>query len=215
MIHQLEISLQLSFGRKRILSDVYISCRTGSVTGLLGRNGQGKSCLMQVALGSLKAQDNGVRINNHKVTKGQIVYLPQNGFIPPQLSVANVCRDYALSFDGLVAWFPIFSPLRTTSIRHLSGGERRLLEVYICICADAPFILLDEPFSYLMPLHVERVKELLLQEKAHKGFLITDHQYLQVLNVCDNCYLLQNGKTWPVKSRQDLEQHGYLLPGGG
>ncbi|HZI00856.1 MAG TPA: ATP-binding cassette domain-containing protein, partial [Flavisolibacter sp.] len=57
MKHTLEVdSIQLNFGEIKILSDIYIKCETGSITGLLGRNGQGKSCLMRVIHGSLPAE---------------------------------------------------------------------------------------------------------------------------------------------------------------
>ena len=57
-------SVQLEFGSKKILSDVYLKCETGQVTGILGRNGEGKSCLMNIIYGSLKPQNKSIRFNN-------------------------------------------------------------------------------------------------------------------------------------------------------
>ena len=49
MIHKLEADgIQLAFDERKILTDIYIKCQTGRITGLLGRNGQGKSCLMEI-----------------------------------------------------------------------------------------------------------------------------------------------------------------------
>ena len=54
--HILEIdSVELSFGDRRILSGVYLAVETGGVTAVLGRNGCGKSCLMKILCGSLRA----------------------------------------------------------------------------------------------------------------------------------------------------------------
>ncbi len=54
MNHKLEVDgVQLSFGLNQILSDVYFKCDTGKITGLLGRNGAGKTCLMNIIYGSL------------------------------------------------------------------------------------------------------------------------------------------------------------------
>jgi ATPase subunit of ABC transporter with duplicated ATPase domains len=53
MKHILEAdSVQLQFGERKILSDVYLKCETGKITGLLGRNGEGKSCLMRIIMES-------------------------------------------------------------------------------------------------------------------------------------------------------------------
>lgn len=60
--------------------------------------------------------------------------------------------------------------------------------------------MLDEPFTHLMPLQIEKVKELLLQEKHNKGFLVTDHMYKQIIDISDSLYILTNGKTHLTKS---------------
>jgi ABC-type lipopolysaccharide export system ATPase subunit len=69
--------------------------------------------------------------------------------------------------------------------------------------------MLDEPFTHLSPLQIEKIKELLLEEKENKGLLITDHMYRQVLDVCDNLYVLSNGKMHLTKSFADIETLGY------
>ncbi|MGS0014500.1 ATP-binding cassette domain-containing protein, partial [Escherichia coli] len=57
MTHILEADgIQLSFYERKILSGIYLQCETGKITGLLGRNGQGKSCLMKIMFGSLPAE---------------------------------------------------------------------------------------------------------------------------------------------------------------
>jgi ABC-type sugar transport system ATPase subunit len=54
MNHKLEVdSIQLFFGERRILNDIYLAAQTGLITGLLGRNGTGKSSLMKIIYGSL------------------------------------------------------------------------------------------------------------------------------------------------------------------
>lgn len=62
--HILEIdSAELAFGERRILSGVYLLVETGGVTAVLGRNGCGKSCLMKILSGSLKAGFCSMRID--------------------------------------------------------------------------------------------------------------------------------------------------------
>ena len=63
-INLLEIDgVQLELNFVKVLSDIYLKVETGKVTGLLGRNGTGKSCLMQVIFGHLEPQNKSIRIN--------------------------------------------------------------------------------------------------------------------------------------------------------
>jgi ABC-type lipopolysaccharide export system ATPase subunit len=65
--------------------------------------------------------------------------------------------------------------------------------------------MLDEPFSHIMPLHVERIKKLILQQKQYKGIIITDHLFKDILDICDNIYLLKDGKSHLTSSLHDLQ----------
>lgn len=69
--------------------------------------------------------------------------------------------------------------------------------------------MLDEPFTHLMPLQIEKIKEMLLEEKENKGLLITDHLYRHVTAISDHVYLLTNSKTHLVNSKQDIGRLGY------
>lgn len=148
--HILEIdSVELSFGDRRILSGVYLAVETGGVTAVLGRNGCGKSCLMKILCGSLRADFRSMRIDgvwHDRFRADEVRYLAQQGFIPGWLTVDRALRDFGLPWDDLLAWFPLFGKLRGTKIRALSGGERRILESYLILCSPTQFVMLDEPF---------------------------------------------------------------------
>lgn len=214
MIHQLEAdSIQLQFGDRTILSSIYLNCETGKITGLLGRNGQGKSCLMKIIYGTLRCEKS-VRIDNlaqHEAYKrpDSLLYLPQFNFIPKSLSLKRIFQDFALDFSSFAEWFPEFQSKYKSSIGSLSGGGHRLLELFVIVKSKSHFVMLDEPFTHLSPLQIEKVKGLLLEEKTNKGLLITDHLYRQVLDICDNLYVLANGKTHLTKSLADIEALGY------
>jgi lipopolysaccharide export system ATP-binding protein len=215
MIHKLEVnSIQLEFGQRRILTDIYFKCETGSITGLLGRNGQGKTCLMNIVYGSMQASGKSVRFDNITIYEAfkradLLTYLPQFNFIPGQLSLNRIFCDFNIPSMEFENCFPEFKNMGKTKIKKLSGGQRRLIEVYVIIKSKAQFSMLDEPFSHIMPLHVEKIKELLNIEKLNKGFLITDHLYRQVLDLCDNLYVLTDGKTHLTKTIADIERLGY------
>lgn len=214
MTHRLEADgILLQFGDRPILSSVYLTCETGKITGLLGRNGQGKSCLMKIIYGVLPC-DKSIRIDGlaqHEAFKRPdlLLYLPQSNFIPKSLSLRRVFQDFALDFQSFAARFPAFASKYKSSVASLSGGEHRLVELYVIVKSTSYFVMLDEPFTHLSPLQIENVKELLLEEKTTKGLLITDHLYSHVLDVSDSFYILANGKTHLAKSPGDIASLGY------
>jgi ABC-type lipopolysaccharide export system ATPase subunit len=70
--------------------------------------------------------------------------------------------------------------------------------------------MLDEPFSHVMPVHIDAIKKMIVRRKAHKGILITDHLYEHIIDICDDLYVINNGKTHLTNSIDDLEIMGYV-----
>lgn len=216
MIHTLEADgIQLDFGLRRLLSDVYLKCETGKITGLLGRNGQGKTCLMNIILGMLNSNINSIRFDDQMIRDASkrpdlLLYLPQFNFIPKSLSVTQVLNDFRLSYQDFENKFPEFKENRNFKVSQLSGGQWRTVEIYIIVKANSLFAMLDEPFTHLNPIQIDKIKEFLLEEKVNKGLLITDHMYNHLLDVSDSVYLLKDGKTYLTKTIQDLDDLGYV-----
>lgn len=214
-MHLLEAdSIQLAFDGKSILSDIYLKLETGKITGLLSRNGAGKSCLLKIIFGSLDSEKS-VRFDNqsHPFAYQQphlIKYLPQFNFIPKQLSLKRIFQDFELDYSLFENRFPEFKSKHQSSIGSLSGGELRLIELYMILKSKVQFALLDEPFTHLSPLQIEKAQALMFEEKINKGILITDHLHEAVRNICDNLYVLSNGKTHLTKNIEDLERLGYV-----
>ena len=171
--HILEIdSAELAFGERRILSGVYLLVETGGVTAVLGRNGCGKSCLMKILSGSLKAGFCSMRIDgkwHRRFTEKEIRYLPQHPFIPGWLRLERALGDFGLQREDLERRFPEFISLRGTRIGELSGGEQRILECFIILRSPARFILLDEPVSHLDAANGEVLSALLLEGAQAQG----------------------------------------------
>lgn len=212
--HILEIdSAELAFGGRSILSGVYLLAETGCVTAVLGRNGCGKSCLMKILSGALKAGFCSMRIDGKwhgRFTEKEVRYLPQHAFIPGWLRLERVLRDFGLSREELEQWFPLFVPLRGSRIGELSGGEQRILECFVILRSRTQFVLLDEPFSQIAPLHVETLQTLIRQEKMAKGILLTDHMYRHVTGIADRLYVMADGQAYPCENDEELIRRGYL-----
>lgn len=212
--HILEIdSAELAFGGRSILSGVYLLAETGCVTAVLGRNGCGKSCLMKILSGALKAGFCSMRIDGKwhgRFTEKEVRYLTQHAFIPGWLRLERVLRDFGLSREELERWFPLFVPLRGSRIGELSGGEQRILECFVILRSRTQFVLLDEPFSQIAPLHVETLQTLIRQEKMAKGILLTDHMYRHVTGIADRLYVMADGQAYPCANDEELVRRGYL-----
>lgn len=207
--------IQLSLDGRKILSDVYLRLETGYVCGLLGRNGQGKTCLMNVIYGTLKAYYSCIRIDGVNLSSAYrhpslLTFLPQFPFIPRQLRLKRIFSDFGLSYRAFADAFPEMKDHEIEPMARLSGGQQRLVETYVIVCSDARFTLLDEPFTHLTPLHAEGIAALIAAVKNRKGIMITDHLYPQVEGISDDMYVLTGGKTHLVKDIGDLENLGYV-----
>jgi ABC-type multidrug transport system ATPase subunit len=211
-------SVRKQIGNKQILNDVFISCKPGQIIGLLGRNGSGKSTLLKIIFGSLNADNKYVAVEGKKInslfdSRNLIKYLPQDNCLPNHLTIKNIIRCF---FDRenafIVSEHPMVRPFLKQKIKQLSGGEKRIIEIIIMIHSDATYIMLDEPFSGISPLHIDIIKELLKEHSNNKGFIITDHSYKNVLDISTTVILMDNGNTKLIKDCKQLIDLGYLPP---
>lgn len=208
-------SLELSYDTRTILSGIYMKCEVGEIIGVLGRNGSGKSSMMKIVFGSMKGSHQSIRINgeslppNH-LPKKLIGYLPQESLLPSFISIRKAFRLFGINEGEIIADFPEIKDFLQFTCKQLSGGYQRIVEAMLILKSRAPFCILDEPFSGLMPAHIERLKQIIVNEKSKKGIILTDHLYRHVLSITDRLYLLTNGKTYPVTGEDDLVMRGYL-----
>lgn len=207
-------SIQLAFDQRVILNNIYLSCHTGEIVGLLGRNGSGKSCLLKIIFGTLRADNQSVRINNQYFSKpycqgGNIRFLPQDGFLPGYLKVTECINTIAGPDFPLQDWDEL-AGLENMPMAALSGGQRKLLELLLILYSKADFILLDEPFSFLAPVTIEKVTPVIQQQKRNKGIILTDHMYRTVLETADRLYLISSGVLKSVKDSRHLADLGYI-----
>ncbi|TYA92095.1 ATP-binding cassette domain-containing protein [Seonamhaeicola marinus] len=211
-------SIELYFKNKAILNGVYLKGETGKITGILGRNGSGKSCLLRIIFGDLKPKYKLIRLDSKPILKAlfttkKVHYLPQYNFISKSLRLKTVFQLFEVNWFDFIIEFESFSIYRSTKFGDLSGGERRIVEIYLILKAPGQIILLDEPFNGVAPIHIEKIKDLINREKNQKIIILTDHRYSEVIDVCDNLYLIRNGCTKLVDNLKELEDYNYLSMG--
>lgn len=207
-------SVVVRFGQRTVLNGGYITSETGMVTGLLGRNGAGKSCMFRALMGGLKVENVMVSIDNKPVDRSvigrSIKYLPQGRLIPDGMKLHRAFDYYGVNFWSFVNQVPKYSRYHDSYIYELSGGEARMAELYLVLMSEAPFYILDEPFTQVDPVSIDRVKALIRERSKDHGIIITDHNYDAISSVADNLFVIADGYTNPVQCRDDLVRHGYL-----
>ena len=117
---------------------------------------------------------------------------------------------YGVNYWTFVNRVPKFSRHYDSHIYELSGGEARLAELYLVLLSDAPFYILDEPFTQVDPVNIDEVKALIRERSKDHGIIVTDHNYDAISSVADNLFVIADGYTSPVRCREDLVRHGYL-----
>ncbi len=201
------------YNGKKVVDEVSLSVKQGQVTGLLGPNGAGKTTTFYMTVGLIKPDSGSVTLDQEDITrypmyirarKG-IGYLPQESSIFRKLTVKEnitaileVLPKNEFNIEekaaGLMKELGI-SKLAHQKANSLSGGERRRLEISRVLATDPLFILLDEPFAGIDPLAVMDIQQIIYQlTKKGIGVLISDHNVRETLGVCDNAYIMGQGK---------------------
>ena len=201
------------YNGKKVVDDVSLSVKQGQVTGLLGPNGAGKTTTFYMTVGMIKPDSGSVSLDGEDITrypmyvrarKG-IGYLPQESSIFRKLTVKeNITAILEVlpknGFNIEQKAMDLMKELGISKLTHqkadsLSGGERRRLEISRVLATDPLFILLDEPFAGIDPLAVIDIQQIIYQlTKKGIGVLISDHNVRETLGVCDNAYIMGQGK---------------------
>lgn len=208
-------NIELSFDNKKILHGVYLKAETGKITSILGRNGCGKTCLLRIIFGDLNAKYKNVRINSiyqkkELYKKNSIAYLPQHQLLPKKIKLSKAFASFNIKWDDFIEVFEAFTKYKDAKVDMLSSGELRVIETYLILCSKKDIILLDEPFSFIAPIYIEKIKLLIEERKKQSAILITDHFYKDILDISDSIYFLKNGYSKIIKTKEDLENEGYL-----
>lgn len=203
-------SIVKSYGDRKVLSDVYLRCDVGEVVCLFGRNGCGKSTMLKIILGAVDAESRFVKADGKVLdslaeSSRLIKYLPQESFLPDHLRVDAIIRLFCgKSGTAILREYTLVRPLLAKKSRELSGGERSVLETLLLIHSQGNYILLDEPFNGVSPIHVEKIKSAVRSQTVTKGFIVTNHNYRDVLDISDRIVLIHDQVLRYVKDETDL-----------
>lgn len=201
------------FGKRRVVSGVNISVKSGEIVGLLGPNGAGKTTTFYMVVGLIASTSGQVFLDGEDLTslpmyrraRHGIGYLPQEASVFRKMTVEQNIRAVAetLPLKKADRDQRVQAHLEELGLAHLasqkaftlSGGERRRLEISRALVMEPKFLLMDEPFSGVDPISVSEVQKIILKLKDRGiGILITDHNVRETLQIVDRAYLLHQGK---------------------
>jgi lipopolysaccharide export system ATP-binding protein len=209
--------LQKSYGARQVVRDVSLHVESGQVVGLLGPNGAGKTTSFYMIVGLVPSDAgeidlDGIDISHLPIHRRAVLglsYLPQEASVFRKLTVEENIRAVlelqrqdgkSLSkayiktrLDALLSELQI-EKLRDNQALSLSGGERRRVEIARALATSPRFILLDEPFAGVDPIAVIEIQRIVrFLKERNIGVLITDHNVLESLGICDHAYIINQG----------------------
>ncbi len=213
-MHALEVAgLKKSYNGTPVVSDISLHISSGEVVGLLGPNGAGKTTTFYMILGLIVPDDGAISLDGenlnsspmYKRARKGIGYLPQEASIFRKLKVEDNIKavleitdkdnkSKKEKLERILEEFNLVSIAKSQGY-HLSGGERRKVEIARAIAVDPVFILLDEPFAGIDPIAVNELKKTLRQlTDKGIGLVITDHNVRDTLSITDRAYIISDGR---------------------
>lgn len=204
-----------------ILQGAYLEVKPGQICGLFGLNGSGKTTLLKIAAGQLKPDGGIVILDGERIYKPAIrkrferlAWLPQDSMLPGDMKVRLLIELVATDSDALKT-DDVLSDHLDQRIEQLSGGERRYLELSIVLSFGRPYVILDEPFTGIEPILIDRMTDRIRGAvNRGAGILITDQYRHYLLPIVDSAYLMDSKQCRFLGAGQEIEQnlirYGYL-----
>lgn len=199
--------IQKSFGKKKVLDGVNLSCTEGKCIGILGGNGSGKSTLFGILTGLLRADAGSFTVDGEPVNAKQrerlIGLVPQKPPLFEELSAKdNLLLWYSREqmereLDGGVLEMLGINGFLKTAVSKLSGGMKKRLSIGCAVAHEPKILLLDEPSAALDLICKERIANYLLEYKARGNTVFLATHDANEIELCDELYILKNGKAVP------------------
>ena len=194
------------FGKTQVLDHVNMECRQGEITGIIGRNGAGKTVLFKIICGLLSLDSGEILINGIKRER-QADVLPSVGiiieepaFLKKYSGIKNLEYLYMINHKNNRQYLESImekvglDPKSKKHVGKYSMGMRQRLAIAQSIMEEPEFLVLDEPFNGLDSHGVNEMRELFLElKKRRKVILIASHNSEDINILCDNVYSMESG----------------------
>ena len=204
-------NIDADIGPTQILRSVNLNVTAGSMCGLIGRNGAGKTTVMRTIMGLLTARNGTilldgedlVRIDGYKRAHLGIGYMPEDRRLVPQLTTEEnillpVWATKADNSDSRLHWIFQLMP-EVEEFRHrrgseLSGGQQKFVAFARALMAGVRLLLLDEPSEGIAPVFAKRMIEILQNLKAEgQAVLVSESNDVHIAHLLDRTFVIERG----------------------
>lgn len=209
---------------------IHAEIQDGTVFGLIGTNGAGKSTFLRMAAGILKPDEGTITLDGESVfedtrVKARCFYIPDE----PYFLGNGTADDMKTFYQGI---YPNFDTDRfgrllksfeldgRRKIQTFSKGMKKQLAVLLGICAGTDYLFCDETFDGLDPVMRQTVKSLFANdiEERHLTPVIASHNLRELEDICDHVGLLHRGGMLLSKDLDDMKMNIHkvqcVLPAG-
>jgi len=201
----------------KVLDSVSLKIPSGSLVGIAGGSGAGKTTLVDLILGLLEPSDGTILIEKKKLTKDNLFdwqtnigYVPQSGYIADGTIVRNIAFGVLESEVDMQRVIEVaniaeisefienelpekYNTLVGDRGVRLSGGQRQRLSIARALYDDPQVLILDEATSALDGITEEKVMQSILEFSIEKTIIVIAHR-LTTLRECETIFLLEKGK---------------------
>lgn len=221
--------VSVHYGKAMALDDVSIEVTRGSVVGIIGANGAGKSTILrtvsglkQLTAGDILFRDQRINgMGTTEIVKLGIVHIMEGRRLFPYLSVltnlklgASLRKDKAginHDMEDILERFPLLRARRNQKAGTLSGGEQQMLAIGRGLMAKPQLLMLDEPSVGLSPLMVDTVAQI-VKDINRRGVtvLLVEQNIPLAFSVAKRGYALQVGKVVLEGTIDELQSAGVV-----
>lgn len=216
-------NVSMSYGKLRSLDNVSATVKDGSIFGLIGSNGSGKSTMLRILCGIIKPEAGTVTYDSlpvweNDLVKQDIVYLSDEQYFLPHGTINDMRKLYKTVYTNFSD--ETFNKLRgiftldcDRKINTFSKGMKKQASVMLGISARPKYLLCDETFDGLDPVVRQLVKRILAEESADGKMttIIASHNLREMEDICDTVGLLHKGDLLFVRELDDMKSEFHKI----
>jgi branched-chain amino acid transport system ATP-binding protein len=217
--------LRAGYGEAVVLNDISFALGEGQTLALLGRNGTGKTTLINTLAGATRQHAGSIalagvalhKLASHERAAAGIGWVPQERNIFKSLTVHEnltaVARAGRWTPERVYEMFPRLAERKGNLGTQLSGGEQQMLAVGRALVVNPKLLLLDEPLEGLAPIIVTELLRAIARITREEGLsaIIVEQHPQAILAISDTAIVLDHGSVVHADSAQALRSAPELL----